>query len=125
MGCGLVAEMFGRCAVDTFLIPQFEQVVQRMIQNDWAKRTINLRIRAVKQMFQYAMMRDLITGEQYTKIKSLSENRSCVTSLFCDTFSVNIRRGNVTDASIGCVGRILGDCEPLIPSTDELRKTST
>ena len=72
--------MFGRCAVDTFLIPQFEQVVQRIIQNDWAKRTINLRIGAVKQMFQHAMMRDLITGEQYAKIEKLSENRSCVPS---------------------------------------------
>ena len=36
-----------------------------------------------------------------------------------------MREQNVTDESMGSVGRILGDCEPLIPSTDELRKTST
>ena len=70
-GCGLVAEMFGRCAVTAFLIPQFEQVIQRMVDNGWAKRTINLRIGAVKQMFHHAMMRDLITGEQYAKIRGV------------------------------------------------------
>ena len=70
-GCGLVAEIFGRCAVDTFLIPQFEQVIQRMIQNGWAKRTINHRIDAIKKMFEYAYTRDGIKGEQLTKIKSV------------------------------------------------------
>ena len=63
--------MFGRSPVTAFLIPQFDQIVQRMIGNGWAKRTINLRIGAIKRMFEYAYKRDLITGEQFTKIKSV------------------------------------------------------
>lgn len=70
-GCRMVAEMFGRSTVTAFLIPQFDYIVQRMIGNGWAKRTINLRIGAIKRMFEYAYKRDLITGEQFTKIKSV------------------------------------------------------
>ncbi|MDD3470011.1 MAG: hypothetical protein PHE53_08545 [Thermoguttaceae bacterium] len=46
-----------------------------MLSVGLAKRTINHRVDAIKQMFQYALDCDIVTAEQYFKIKSVPRIR--------------------------------------------------
>ena len=66
----LLSETFGACAIGSFKIPQFEQLIECMIEKDWALRTINARINAVKSFFKYALRYGLVTGEQFHQLNS-------------------------------------------------------
>ena len=74
--CELLSEMYGGCAIASFRIPQFKQLIERMIEKKWALRTINQRIGVIKKVFHYALEHDLIDGDQYGRIQSVSRVRS-------------------------------------------------
>ena len=71
----LLSRLYGRYSVTTFIIPHFQNLIKVMLDEGKAKRTINLRIGAVKRIFQYALDCELITAEQYFKIKSVGRIR--------------------------------------------------
>ncbi|MDD3470599.1 MAG: site-specific integrase, partial [Thermoguttaceae bacterium] len=53
----------------------FQALIREMISHGWALRTINVRIGFIKQFFKYALDCDLVTAEQFFKIKSVPRIR--------------------------------------------------